>query len=312
MLRHMGRTQGGRTRAEGSWERRRALVITCLLLGSATPAVATAAPPRLAGQTVIAAARPGSMAISLPAPARVATPFGASDDVSVRGGGNLVVFALVERDEDPFVLLGGRLPRASGAQTFALPLSNLPERSGWSYDFVKNYEDETVVPPGDYTLYVFPDGKPAQITLRLDGLSGKTSVAPRGPADFTVSTPDPRLTAGKTKNLYSAGAAHVLENQGLMFNALWLHTDPFVAGQFEFCHYEGQNPAEPVEYGPGCPNAKQSATLNNRQADMEPSTQLLYGGKSALPPTRHGQGFWYATEGVVTDVGYVSMWLSYE
>jgi hypothetical protein len=279
---------------------------------STTPVEAKSPVPPLAARTTITANGPVWMDVRVPRPATIRTPFGPSADVGVVGGGDLALFFLVEQDPDPFVLAGGRVPDGANGTEVALPLSNLPERTGWNYDFVKNYGNQTTVPAGDYRLYVFPDGRRAQLTLRLSGLRGATTLAPRSPAEFAADRPAPRVAApGPGKNVYSAGSANVLRNDGLIFNALWLKTAPFLAGQFQFCHYEGEDPLDAVAYGPGCPNAKQTSTLNNRRADMEPGTKLLYGGKSSLPPVRHGQGFWYSSEGVVEHLGYVSLWLSY-
>jgi hypothetical protein len=294
--------------------RLRLAVATALAaLAGAAPVSAEPRPLSLAGSTTITASSPASIAVRVPRPATIETPFGRSADVRVVGGGDLVAFALVQEASDPFVLFGGRVPDGAAGTEIALPLSNLPERSGWSYDFVKNYLDETTIPAGSYTLYVFPGDEQASVTLQLDGLRGKTTLRPRGPADFAVSRPDPRLIpGGVSRNLYSAGDAHALTGTGLMFNALWMKTDPFVSGQFQFCHYQDEHPAEPVEYAPGCPNATQETTVNDRRTETEATTKLLYGGKSSLPPVRHGQGFWYATQGVVEDLGYVSLWLSYD
>lgn len=300
----------------GTSRPRRLAVATVLagLVAVAAPSVsARPGRPALAGLTSVTAAAPASIEVRVPRAATIETPFGPSTDVRVTGGGDLVAFALVQDASDPFVLFGGRVPDGASGREIALPLSNLPERSGWSYDFVKNFDDVTTVPAGKYTLYIFPGDEPASVTLRLEGLRGSTALRPSGAADFVVSTPDPRLVAGEvSRNVYSAGESHVLHGTGLMFNSLWMKTAPFVSGQFQFCHYEGANPAEPVEYAPGCPNAKQQSTTNNRTMATESTTKLLYGGKSSLPPVRHGQGFWYAAEGAVEDLGYVTLWLTYD
>lgn len=305
----MGSTRGTSTR------RRLAAAASVFAAVAGANAPVAARPPvaALAAVTTVRTATPASIAVRVPSPATIETPFGGSGDVRVTGGGDFVAFALVQEASDPFVLFGGRVPDGAAGTEIALPLSNLPERSGWSYDFVKNFGDATTIPAGSYTLYVFPGDEPAKVTLRLEGLLGRTTLRPRGDADFVVGSPGPRLLAAEVaRNVYSAGESHVLDGTGLMFNSLWMKTAPFVAGQFQFCHYEDVNAAEPVEYAPGCPNAKQQSTVNNRTMATESTTKLLYGGKSSLPPVRHGQGFWYAAEGVVEDLGYVTLWLAYD
>lgn len=291
----------------------RAVVLAAALIATtASPVAAARTRPSLAGKTTVVASRPASIQVRVPAEATIETPFGATPDVKVEGGGDLVAFALVQEAADPFVLFGGRVPDGADGTEVALPLSNLPERTGWNFDFVKNYGDRTTVPPGNYRLYVFPGKGTARVSLELAGLRGSMTLSPRDAAAFHVDRPAPRLAApGPAKNVYSAGSASELRSTGLIFNTLWLKTAPFVAGQFQFCHYEGEDPLDAGAYAPGCANAKQTSTTNNRRTATEASTRLLFGGKSSLPATRHGQGFWYTTEGVVEDIGYVSLWLSY-
>lgn len=265
----------------------------------------------LAGVTMLSADGTRVAPVHIPKPATIRTPFGESPDVRVKGAEGFAGFALVSMTR-PLAIIGGRLPTSEGHH-FALPVSNPPDRSGWNFDFVKNYPDTVTIPPGRYRLYVFTDDEEVTIWLSLEGLKGRTVVDPGQPAAIDLSSPPPRLIGGggATTNVYSAGESAELTSKGLIFSALWLSHEGFVSGQFDFCHYEGATEIEPVAYGPGCPNSTQHGFTNNRLSEMDAGSKILMIGKSGLEPRRHGQGFWFSAEGVITDVDYVSLWLPY-
>lgn len=297
--------------------------LACLMvtLGSQQGAAATqmragssAKTKTLARHTVVRSQGTKMIDVRVPMAATIHTPFGESPDVRVTGAEGFAGFALVSLSR-PLAIIGGRLP-AAGGHHFALPVSNAPERSGWNFDFVKNYEDTVTIPAGRYRLYSFAEDEDADVTIRisLTGLQGRTVLQPMRSVTGDISSPPARLLggAGATNNLYSAGASAELSSRGLIFSALWLDHEGFLSGQFDFCHYEGDTEIEPVAYGPGCPNSKQHSLANNRLSDTEGGTKVLMMGKSYLDPNTHGQGFWFAAEGLITDVNYVALWLPHE
>jgi hypothetical protein len=206
-------------------------------------------------------------------------------------------------------LFGGRLPNGSAATEFLMPLGR------WNYNFAKFYDDRLELPAGDYRLYILPDGGRATVTLRFRGLSRSIALGISHESDYTLEFPDTRLLgASEQGNVYWGGASNALRERGLIFNALWLRANPYVGGQFQFCHY-GIEPAEPTAYGPGCPAGTdgfgQMGVANDRTLSSSRTTKLFLEGFPGLRPSDNGQGVWYATESLVEEASYLALWLEY-
>lgn len=166
------------------------LVLSTLVAG---PTVDASSRDPLKALNIIEVTGTASISVSLASDATIRTPFGASADVSVRGGKGFVGFALVrEGSAQPLVIFGGRLPTSDG-RTFAMPISNGPDRTGFNMERVKNYRDEVPLPAGAYRLFVLTEGGKATLRLRLGGLRGKARLRPNGPADYDITRPEARV-----------------------------------------------------------------------------------------------------------------------
>jgi hypothetical protein len=268
-----------------------------------------------AGTNVIAGAGTGYSLVRIPSKASIGTPFGESSHVSVRAGVNagFVGFALVAADEQGRVLteggvasgvVGGRLP-GSAKIDFVVPLG------GAQYDFQKFYQDRFVFSPGLYRLYLISGPGRAAVTVKLDGLSGRTTLSPAADARAEIVRPPSTILPGTTSNLYSGGAHRSLDSAGLMLQALWLRTNPHAAGQFGFCYYGTAPPPDPVAYAPGCP-AAETSLANDRNFMLEDDIKLFLEAIPLPGEGTYGQGFWYATQSVVTDTDNVALWLQFD
>jgi hypothetical protein len=217
----------------------------------------------------------------------------------------------VLRGADGTTLLGGRFPERDGAQ-FLMPVPPYPSPGG-NFEWIKFYADETTLPAGDYSLYLLTDGAPADITLRLHGLEGCTTVLPTTPAEYKLSFPPPRLLGGggAAKNVHSAAESTRLPGDGLAFHALWVKADMYAAGQYFFCYRPGTPNAEPIDNGPGCLDSEKMSFSNDRPLHLSSDTMLVMEGLAPLSAGDHRVGFWYATESVVTDLRYATVWLTY-
>lgn len=292
--------------------------VTALLLGvqgvDARPRRPAPKAPVAGGTTVIRGSDTGFSLVRIPRKASIATPFGESRDVSAKGEGDFVGFALLAADpsgrvvtsEDgsPSGVLGGRLP-GSERIDFVMPIG------GAQYDFTKYYEDKVTFPAGLYRLYLIAGTGPATVEVELEGLGGRTTIGVRSPARHQVVRPPSTVLPGATRNVYSAGAHRSIDSPGLMFQGLWLKTNPHATGQYGFCYYADTPPPEPAAYAPGCPAADYSF-VNDRHLMVEEDTKLYL---ETIPLSREGifgQGFWYSTQSLVSDMANVALWLEFD
>lgn len=250
----------------------------------------------LAGVTTIVGNKGLAMDVRLETPARVATPFGNSPDLKIK---------------TTAAFTGGKMPNGKEGTTFLAPMPRYPLPGGGNYDFAKTYEDETILPAGNYRLYLLTDS-PSLLRLRLGGPKGKSTLRPETPAAYQMAEPDPRLIGGggATNNIYSATESGNLETRGLLFHALWLETRIHLSGQYFLCHRRGPPLAEPADSGPGCPFAEKSIA-NDRYTMLESDTKLLFQGYAGVPAGEHGLGTWMSTQSVVDDLRYMTIWLPY-
>jgi hypothetical protein len=278
------------------------------------PAVQASPEIRVARSTnVISGSRTGYTLVRIPGRASIETPFGESSDVSVKGKGDFVGFALVAADPQggvhlddgyPAGVVGGRLPGSKDID-FVVPIG------GAQYDFVKYYEDRVTFAPGLYRLYLLTSEGPATVAVHLDGLGGRAAFGVRTPTPLDVARPSSPVVADTTYNVYSGGAHRSVESAGFMFQGFWLGTNPHATGQYGFCYYANTPPPEPAAYTPGCP-ADDYAVTNDRNFMIEEDTKLYL---EAVPFSGAGtfaQGFWYATQSVVTDMANVALWLQFD
>lgn len=106
---------------------------------------------------------------------------------------------------------------------------------------------------GDYNLYLLADGEPAEVTLKLRGLSGKQRLYPSQPAPIDFKTPETRISHLAGPSYFSAGSAFDGGRVGIAIGMLSVRsTSNPVPSAYGVCSYDGPRPPDQVAYGPHC------------------------------------------------------------
>lgn len=164
-------------------------------------------------------------------------------DITITGRGRVAGFALVEKGASN---QGGRAMLLGANLNFCDRPGCSAEEDPYFYlaGFLESEGDHFVIPKGDYLLYGIADEAPVTITLRLHGLSGRTSLQPRaGAQDVTVSTPADSLTESNSRIGHSYGESYEAAGpEALMLTALRLRGNNWANGRYGLCLYN----AEPI------------------------------------------------------------------
>jgi len=171
------------------------------------------------------------------------------------------------------------------------------------------------VPAGDYTLYLLADRSPASVTIKLHGLSGRTSLRPQQKAGFSLETPTPDLGGKGVTQVYSAGdAAKLGPKGGLLFSGVSEARTYHANTLYQFCTHFGKPEPEayPFPYGPGClgTNDAEIFPINGTVVAASPHTAFTYEG-SAAGPGWWGQGITTSTIGLHEEFDFLTLWLSF-
>lgn len=129
--------------------------------------------------------------------------------------------------------------------------------------------------PGDYRLYLLADGQPVQVTLRLHGLDGTTTIQPSRPASADFRSPEQTLVSSSAEPYFAAGDTFRAGVRGLILTALWARAEQEQDYLYGVCH-QGDISSAPPEaiYGPHCE-----------------ALAALTGGLTFVETTRSGKGF---------------------
>ena len=294
---------------------RRTRTAATLTAGLVLAALAQGVPLQAAGASANAPARielghknvltgngPAVVRVRLSEPVTIAEPLmPGRDDITVKGRGPLVGFALVEETPgwDGISLIGGRLPTRSGLGNFYFSPSGLDNSAG-----------TMTLPRGDYRLYLLAKRGPVKVSFLLEGLEGKVRLAPRVPVRYEVATPPARLVDG-VENVYGSGADGTLSSTGLLFDFLWVRHTAHLNTQYQFCLYEGGERG-PTPYSPACPALDDApdVVIGDGLVGTGEFTSFFYGGAMPFAPNRYGLGFAMESAASIEEIGYLAMWLS--
>lgn len=290
-----------RARQDGAVQRRRH--------AQGRPAAAGAARAVLAGQTVIRGSSTGKVPVRLSEPVTLPNvPQGQPGGVTVTGEGRYVGWALVADGGDParIIITGGRvgtgLPAdGTGRDSAVLNLSMTPA--------LDPVAEAWELPAGDYHLYLIADGKPAEVTLPLKGLSGTVALTPAVPVSHRIDRPEPRYGAVGNEG---AGSTGTLEGPGLLMQLASTLSTPSVGQVFTNCYYVGENASAEATYAPGCPEADvglQSVFTNPNIG--ESSGYLIIAGSLSRFADTFGQGYAMQNVGLTDNVEFSSLWLTF-
>jgi hypothetical protein len=278
----------------------------------ASPSSYAAAPLTLAGTTVIRATRAASVDVRLARPVTVATPFGSSPDLAVTATGRLAAFVLrgTSATTRSVTLVGGMAGPAG--DRFLMPIPQFPAFGGGTFEEIKTFGDTTKLPAGGYRLYVVPDGT-AQWTLRLRGVSGRTTITPGRKAAGEVVRGDAYPAATPASgNAFLGGVTRTLPGQGFVLHALHADVQAAAAWQLVMCHNNADDAqADELRTMPGCPNAEKHTLVNHRAPEADADDKFFVQGFAGVPAGSHGLSAAYTSQGYVTALDYTTLWLTY-
>ncbi|HVL39604.1 MAG TPA: hypothetical protein VM328_09465 [Fimbriimonadaceae bacterium] len=265
----------------------------------------------LGAKNVISGSETAKIRVRVPRTSRLSKPLAGGSGLEVTGGKNgFVGFALVEHTtkNKRITFIGGRLPDRVGLPPLVMGLAG-PDNS----------RADLKVPAGDYDLYLITKSPDVKVTLRLDGLTGRKGLRPRDRVTARIATPDADYSSsvvdGAPKNLYSAGADGRTRGSGVVFDALWQQRQAHLNTLNTFCYYQSKpDPLHPAPYAPGCPTTSDRAMFvaNDGLVNPQRSQAVHYGGGLTVGPTYLGQGFSVTSAGLLDDLEYVALWLSFD
>lgn len=256
----------------------------------------------LCSEIVLEGSRTGVIRVRLPFRARISETFGPEGDIDIRGDSRLVGFVLVQDAVSGGAgLFVGRLPGEANNLTF-----------WWAFGTRRDFGPRTTLPAGRYLLYLLSDGEPVRIRLHFDGLiEGRTTLSSLRPARYQLRTPEPRLLAGPSDNVYSAGANGRLRSSGLLFEVLWLVGSGEPYAEVGTCIHRGRADPETgfLPYCPGAEEAGAGGPFIFVPPENDGFTMATYSlnreGRGA-----YGLGGWYESASEVLSAGFLAFWLS--
>ena len=268
----------------------------------------------LAGVNVIPVSRAAYTDVRLPRAVDLATPFSATPDVQVSGGGGLIAFVLVgqEARTQSMVIAGGASTVSGVTEKFLLPVPQSPSFGGGSFEETKTFSNTTRVPAGAYRLYVVSAAR-GTITLRMRGLQGTKTIAAKRSATGFVAPADHEVAGNPAReNVFAATNSTTLKRRGFALQALQARMEAEAAWQLVMCH---NNPADsaaaPLRDAPACPAGEKHTLVTRRYPAVVPDTKLFVQAFAGLPAREHGMGAVFTSESYVTSIGYSTLWLEY-
>lgn len=244
-----------------------------------------------------------SAVVDVPTAATVQSPFRASPDFSVQGGGAISVLTLRHR-RSADVITAVQIRTLSGVDSYVIPTGgiNSPTPTG-HYELYKTYSDEVTIRPGTWDLTMVTDG-PATAKLRLRGLrAGTTTLKGKPRRAALVAHPAPDATS--PEDGYS-GNDRPPSRTGLYVQVLVFDTSVWVAGQTTLCRRIVDPSTEPALTHPtACING-QRTTFNERIRTTEPDAKVLVSVTKDLPVDALF-GITSTGEGLIDKVTYTTL-----
>jgi hypothetical protein len=213
---------------------------------------------------------------------------GSRSSIRFNGDGRAVGIVLLEDEPDPeqrslLIWMQTRFCENRGC-------SGTEASHSWTYEGLERDDErgKVYVPPGDYFLYLIADGAPARVTLRLDGLKGRSHLEPQQQARGGVRTPQVRMDAGPSRQAYWFGEDVSFEGDyGIMYTAMRVEADNWAAGERGFCVYSGQPDFGQLAYSPLCPSGFSYLTPT---ANVPPVSRQIHEGWFSLHTSRGDAG----------------------
>lgn len=265
----------------------------------------------LGGVNVVSGERLTGMPVHIPRPTSIeADPF-SNDDVSYSGPGRIVGLALVEEG----VPLRKAHEVVSVRWSFCGKPGCRPDPSDdteitTSSDFRgKRWE----IPAGDYMLYLIADGAPVEVTLRLAGLAGTTSLRPAiltagAISAPTATVPDPagHLFLGRARPVRMPAPGLLVDGHTSGYNL-----GPSSTAQGS-CMWRSREEEDLFHSTPG-PHCYDFA----ERGGYSMSTTVVGGGWSFwslgnVPPGTWQSSYWSVNAMALPQSQFLTLWVAYE
>lgn len=311
-----GTSDGRRLGIRVPW---RAAVLAPVLLPLVVviPTATAAMPPRLAATTVFTATTNATITVNIPRTATLTlTKDATSSSVDVSAArGRLAgfTFTAVQRTtaEPPTLVAmyagkcwqpGCRATAPYKAREYVTAFPGLHRTT------VDGSTEQVTLPAGDYVVRAITDGAPVQMTMRLAGLSGRTSIRAAhrfGAVLRTDASTDGVMGINPLRNV---GVSHDFASDlGLMMDMVFLNYDPHVRSESGYCLYRGDAAPPTGYYHPECPGAEYGHWVDFGQ----PTTQYRgseVGADIALLPGKWTRGYYATGVGGASSLTVVTLW----
>jgi hypothetical protein len=288
------------------------IAIATAALASA-PARAQASAPAVKGVTRLRASKISSLKLTVPRDVKLSLNYWDEDRLTgpTFSPGDDLAAVVIQGEGDTFSIV--RLPKGEGQIQRVVSLA--PENC--------QLDPTCSLQAGEYQVYVVTES-PVVVTLRFEGLPGKTALTSTGAITGKISgatqsysigtgTAPPRMDA------HGAGFAPELPGRrNYVFSAFWFHgpsdpagpppaDQPLVnSGVAGGCIYFGQSPPADA-YAPGCPAGDMSGAHSTTRALADCAFQQ-WNEMVNIGPGVIGMGN-YAVHTGVHDPGFVGFWL---
>jgi len=172
-------------------------------------------------------------------------------------------------DNDGATLLAVRYGMCSGAGCQPINSgADVVSAFGPGVESSGSFADERItLPGGDYNLYLLADGAPVSVTLRLQSLSGSTSMSPASPAEIHLS----EATAQDGQEIeYAATEQHAFEGLGMIVASALVRNPQVSAVTGGHCIVKQTTapaPTDPADGASGCISRGPATEIRRLQGD---------------------------------------------
>lgn len=306
------------------------LTTVALVLGSALGVQTTRADararswadiPSLGRVNVIEGDRSGMIEVRVPRRAEfdlTLAPYrkdGPNPGVQISGGGRAAGVALAPLSSGGGVLFGSGMFFLSGRFAECDGASCDPEtgvvnfQQPFVYRGLAKGDESGKLNAGIYRLFLVADGEPVRVRLVLEGLRGRTRIAPSEPAPVDLKTPTVRVSQLEGPSYYAAGDTFAGGEHGVAISMLSVHgpPDPVDSGYGMCSFYRTTvNLPDDVAYGPHCHATVAGASAIGGWRNDDRFDVVFYHGytNAGFPPSdlTRGQGVWFTSRSPITRV----------
>ena len=272
--------------------------------------------PTVAKVTKVIGARPAVMTVWIPEGARLADP-----PPILRGNGRFIGVLLVNT-RGGFDFSGSFDPLSSGdftdGDSILFGRYGFCERPGCDPgDTAREFNiargrfqgSDSRLEAGKYALFLFTDGAPVEVTLRFEGLSGRTTLRPSRAIDTNLTMPEVRFNAPGNIAYADETKVHYQGFKGFAFQVLRISGELSPAARFGHCVYatEPLLPPTLAYITPGCPGG---LSVETTEVQLRTSPFLIDDYWQAISdPGDWWVGHFYQAPGIINRASALFFWM---